>query len=129
LDAALVRKKQFDRWGEVQNRRSEDRIKVTPEVSVTLLIGNDKRDATTKDLSAHGMRMQFLEEIPVKAGDKIRVQVHDPKKKKGTLEVEASVMWMEKSGKLRSVWNMGVGFPSLNEEQGETLRQILLPRR
>lgn len=129
LDSALVRKKQFDRWGEVQNRRSEDRVRVIPEVKVSLAFGKEKREATTKDLSPHGMRMQFLEELPIKKGDVVKVGVHDPVKKKVVLEVEANVMWMEKSGKLRAVWNMGIGFPSLSDEQSETIRQVLLHRR
>jgi hypothetical protein len=45
------------------------------------------------------------------------------------MEVEANVMWMEKSGKLRAVWNMGIGFPTLNAEQSESLQHILLQRR
>ncbi len=129
LDAELVRKKQFDRWGEIQNRRGEDRVRVIPEVKVTLMYGKDRREATTKDLSPHGMRMQFLEELPIKKGDTVRVQVHDPQKKKASLEVEANVMWMEKSGKLRSVWNMGLGFPGLTEDQSESMQQIMLHRR
>lgn len=129
LDAALVRKKQFDRWGEVQNRRSEDRVRVIPEVKVTLSYGKDKREATTKDLSPHGMRMQFLEELPIKKGDLIKVAVHDPVKKKVALELDANVMWMEKAGKLRAVWNLGVGFPQMSDEQSETMQKILLARR
>jgi hypothetical protein len=129
LDIALVRKKQFDRWGEVQNRRAEDRVRVIPEVKVTLIYGKEKREATTKDLSAHGMRMQFLEELSIKKGDIVKVGVHDPVKKKVALEVDANVMWMEKSGKLRAVWNMGIGFPTLSEEQSADLTKILLHRR
>lgn len=129
LDPAVVRKKQFERWGEIQNRRSEDRIRVVPEVKVMLTFGKEKREASTKDLSAHGMRTQFLEELPVKKGDPVKVGVFDPVKKKLALEVEGSVMWMEKSGKLRTVWNMGIGFPSLSEEQSENLKKVLLHRK
>jgi hypothetical protein len=129
LDAEVVRKKQFARWGEIQNRRKEERVRVIPDVKVTLLFGKDKREASTKDLSPHGMRMQFLEELPIKKGETVRIQVHDPQKNKIALDVEANVMWMEKSGKLRSVWNMGIGFPELSAEQTATLQQIVLQRR
>jgi hypothetical protein len=127
-DPEVVRKKQFERWGEMRNRRTEDRSKV-PDVGITIVKGRTKYTAVTKDLSPHGMQVQFLKEVDLTKGERVNVQIHDSSGKKVVLEVSAQVMWMDQSGKLRSVWNTGVSFLDVTAEQQALMAGLLNTQR
>jgi hypothetical protein len=126
LDGDAVRKKQFERWGEVQNRRGEERVRVPNPTKVVIVTQAAKLEASTRDLSANGMRVQFLEDTTLRKKEDVRVQILAGKGSTVALEVQAQVMWVEKSGKLRSVWNMGLSFRSMTPEQQKKMADIIL---
>ena len=126
LDAEVVRKKQFERWGEVQNRRGEERVRVPNPVKVVIVMKNSKVEGTARDVSPKGMRAQVLEETSLRNKDAVKVQVFDPKGGSATMELDAQVMWMEKAGKTRAVWNVGFMFPNATPEQQKKLQSLAL---
>lgn len=116
-----VRSKQFQRWGESFNRRG-DRRRVRREMNVALKAGSQAVNGTTRDISGHGVRVQFLDEINLEKGDGCTLQLYETDSTAGAIELEAKVVWSEKIGKIRPVWNMGLTFSNLTPELSEQLR-------
>ncbi|HUJ76080.1 MAG TPA: PilZ domain-containing protein [bacterium] len=124
MDATIVRSKRFERSGTVQDKRTAVRVPTKTDVSVTLIWGENTKSATTKDVSSQGMRVQFLDEVVIKHGDAVKVQAFD-NSGAVALEMDATVMWTEKSGKIRAIWNVGVGFARLGPEQEKQLKALM----
>ena len=107
IDTQKVRQKLFDRWGNDVSRRMEERHDVEKETAVRITWGGQSYDAETKDLSAHGLRLQLLDDPSLNKGDRIGVQIYRKKDYKDELfAVESEVMWVARVGKRRMVWNL-----------------------
>ena len=127
IDSVKVREKLFERWGSDVNKRMETRYDVEKSTPVTITWDGQSHDAETKDLSAHGLRLQLLEETSLKIGDKIQVHVfRRPDNKEEVLAIASEVMWVARVGKRRMVWNIGIGFIEINEEAKQKLKEFLL---
>jgi PilZ domain len=125
VDPELVRAKMFERAGTMVNKRRAERKEMTPELPITLKWGKDAKQAVGKDLSIHGMKVQFVnDEVALKKDDKVTVLLHDKTGRSMLMELSCSVMWAEKTGRLRTIWNFGVGFPTLTPEQVEKIKEI-----
>ncbi len=125
LDADLVRARQFERTGSKVNKRRSRRKELDPEMKITLKWGKDSKTAMCKDLSAHGMRVQIIDEqVTLKKDDKVQLQVHDKSGRTLLLDLACAVMWAERAGKLRAIWTFGVTFPTLTAEQVDKVREL-----
>lgn len=127
IDAQSVRRKLFGRWGggETVNRRVVERHDSSRQVNVTLVWGDKRADATTRDFSTHGLRLQLLgdEDPGLKKGDGLQVQiVEGPGATEPLFDVEAHVMWVTSGGRQRSVWSIGLAFGEISHEVREGLR-------
>lgn len=126
IDTVKVRQKLFERWGSDVNRRMESRFEVQHPTPITILWDGNSQDAETKDISAHGLRMQLTEETSLKIGDKIQVQLYKkPDFKEKALLIESEVMWVARVGKRRTVWNIGIGFTNISEQLENELKDFL----
>ena len=120
-----VRSMQFQRWGERFNRRG-DRQRVRRMTGVTLGVGRETVRGTTRDISRHGVRVQFLEEVTLQKGDSTHLKVHQSEDSDVVVfEADARVVWAERIGKIRPVWNLGMTLHELTPEQEERLRPLL----
>ncbi len=93
---------------------------------VTLQVGKGGVRGTTRDISMHGVRLQFLDAVTVERGDTVRVQLHQSETSDAvTVELDAQVVWHERVGKIRPVWNVGLSFTGLTEQQNDALRPLV----
>jgi hypothetical protein len=127
IDAQSVRRKLFGRWGggEDVNRRITERFHASRQVSIKLVWGDNSVEATTRDYSTHGLRLQLAgEEDPgLKKGDEIHVHILDsPGAGEPLFDVGAHVMWVTSGGRKRSVWTMGLAFGEIQYEVREQLK-------
>ena len=120
-----VRSMQFKRWGERFNRRG-DRRRFKRMTGVTLGAGKQAVRGTTRDISRHGVRMQFLDEVTLKKGDQVPIKLHPDEQSDAVMfEATALVVWSERVGKIRPVWNIGMTFVDLSPELQEQLAPLL----
>jgi hypothetical protein len=122
-----VRSKQFERWGERFNRRGERR-RFKRMTGVTLATGTGKRGVrgTTRDISRHGVRIQFLEEVVLSKGDDVQIKIHQDEQSDAVVfDGPAHVVWSERIGKIRPVWNIGLTFENLSPEHEAQLKPLL----
>lgn len=122
-----VRSKQFQRWGERFNRRG-DRRRFKRMTGVSLMVGTSKRGVrgTTRDISRHGVRIQFLEEVVLNKGEDVHIKIHQDETSEAVVfDGPAHVVWSERIGKIRPVWNIGLTFENLTPEHEEQLKPLL----
>lgn len=127
VDTQKIRQKLFERWGNDVNRRMDTRHEVTKQVPVRVTTDGKEFDVETKDLSAHGLRLQLLEDPVVQSGEKVTVRVfRDSAYRNEALALEAEVMWVARVGKRRLVWNVGLSFTDISPEMSRNLQAFLL---
>ena len=127
VDAAKIRQKLFERWGEDVSRRVEPRIPIDRPTPVRITWDGGVQEAETKDLSSSGLRLQLLEETGLKIGDKIVVHIfRRPNLEEEALAMNAEVMWVARVGKRRQVWNLGIGFIETDEAKALQLKELML---
>jgi PilZ domain len=120
-----VRSKQFQRWGERFNRRG-DRQRYKRMTGVTVTLGRQVAKGTSRDISRHGVRVQFLDEVKLNKGDLVQLKLHESEgSDKVTFEGSAKIVWSERVGKIRPVWNVGMTFENLSEDQSAALQTML----
>lgn len=124
MQSESVRSKQFQRWGASFNRR-EGHKRYRRETSVTLVMASSEVRGSTRDISSHGVRLQFLEEIAMVKGDTCTLRVHAEETDAPLVDMASKVVWVEKIGRIRPVWNLGLTFTSPTEEQSDILRPLL----
>lgn len=118
-----VRSTQFQRWGEAFNRRGSRR-RVRRTLPVTVRWNGQEHEGNSKDLSTHGMRLQFLEELALGKGDEVTLGVRTSEGGAVELELPARVVWSQVQGRIRAVHNLGVMFGSLSLEQLQRLKEL-----
>lgn len=125
IDTVRVRQKLFDRWGDDVNRRLDERVDIERETPLVLRWDSGETEAVTKDLSAHGARLQLLEDPGLAKEDKLTVEV---KQEDGEIlmTLNSEIMWVARVGKRRTVWNIGVGFTDITPDDEMKLKQFLL---
>lgn len=120
-----VRSKQFERFGERFNRRG-DRRRFKRMTGLTLTMGKQSVRGTTRDISRHGVRVQFIESVELNKGDEVKLKVHaDEKTDAVALDCRGRVAWCERVGRIRPLWNLGITFMELTAEQEEQLQPML----
>jgi PilZ domain len=81
---------------------------------------------TSRDISRHGVRVQFLDEVKLNKGDLVQLKLHESEgSDKVTFEGSAKIVWSERVGKIRPVWNVGMTFENLSEDQSAALQTML----
>lgn len=123
MESDLIRSKQFERWGEHFNRRG-DRARVRKELGVTVKVGRSTIRGSTRDISMHGVRLQFFEEFSLKKGDSTHIKLHEGDSDDVFLEFDARVVWSEKIGRIRPIWAVGMTFVEMTPEIEARLRQL-----
>ena len=129
LNADTVRQKLFERWGDSDsiNRRATKREVVTElDVKTTLISSSGKYLATTMDFSVHGLRLQLIQEdVGLKKGESIQAQIFkDAERNEIAFDLKASIMWINRTGRRRPIWQMGLGFDNLGFEQSQELKEF-----
>lgn len=125
MQSDAIRATQFERWGERTNRRTTDQ-RYRKDKGVIMLLDKKEVKGTSRDISGHGVRIQFLVEASVQKGDKCRIKLLESEDGEEIVEVEARVVWSEKIGKIRPVWNVGMTFTDLTKEQAEKIQPLLV---
>jgi PilZ domain len=93
---------------------------------VTITMGRQPLRGITRDISRQGVRMQFLDEITLKKGDDVKFKLHPDENSDTVLaELTAHVVWSERVGKIRPVWNLGMTFVNLGPDDLERLGPLL----
>jgi len=124
VDANMVRSRQYERAGKLINKRRVTRKEIQPEMPIAILHGREAKPAVCKDLSVQGMRFVAInEELTFKKTDTITCRFLD-KSERVLIELPCTVMWAEKTGRMRTIWNVGVAFPDLTAEQQATIKKI-----
>jgi len=120
-----IRSKQFQRWGDRFNRRA-DRRRFKHMTGVTLAAGKQRVRGTSRDISRHGVRIQFLDEVVLQKGDVVDLKMHQDETSEAVVfTTTAKVVWCERVGKIRPVWNVGMTYENLTPEQDEQLKPLL----
>ena len=124
IDPELVRARQHAREGSRVEKRRATRKDFEPELSLSLVYGGEDKAAVCKDLSLQGMRVVCVgEDIAFKKGDKVTCRFPQ-KSGRILLELACTIVWAEKSGRIRTIWSFGASFPTLTTEQQAAIRQF-----
>jgi hypothetical protein len=124
IDSNMVRARQFERAGKLVNKRRVKRKEIQPEMSISIVHGGESKPAVCKDLSVGGTRFVIVdEEMTFKKDDKVTCQFPD-KSGHVLIELVCTVMWVEKAGRMRTIWSVGVAFPALTSEQEGIIKKI-----
>ncbi|MEE8433640.1 MAG: PilZ domain-containing protein, partial [bacterium] len=125
MQSDAIRATQFERWGERTNRRTVDK-RYHKDKGVIMLLDKKEVKGTSRDISGHGVRIQFLVEANVNKGDECRIKLLETEDGPEIVELDARVVWSEKIGKIRPVWNVGMTFTDLTKEQTEKIQPLLV---
>lgn len=125
VDTDRIRAALLERSKATANKRKEPRKRLHPETKVTLLLGKRTFDATCKDFSASGMRLLLADEHEVfRKDEQVTVRVHDKSGRKLLLELLGPIVWANKFGKTRTVWDFGIRFSELSEQQASMVKEL-----
>ena len=128
IDAKTVRLKLFERWGkgESSNRRVSPRFKIGESISVSLEWEGNKLVALGKDISSYGLRLQIQqEEVVLKKGDMVHLKIYnEPEQRTTKFDIESQIMWIDRIGRRRPVWNLGLSFPTITTEESDALKEF-----
>lgn len=124
MNSDRVRARQFERWGQTFNRRTS-RKRYRKETGLTMIVGKSEVHGQTKDISSHGVRIQFLEEVNAKKGDRCVLKLYEADNGPELVQVDAQIVWLEKMGKIRPIWNLGMTFLDLTGEQSLKIKLLL----
>jgi len=117
IDGEVVRAKQYLRAAlRSEKRRSARRI-VQEEMLVGLHTSKETKTARVFDISKHGMRAQYIgDDIQLRPGEKVQVRFQG---KEGglLLELTCTVVRAWKAGRTRTLWNFGLDFPLMKDDQ------------
>lgn len=130
IDTEALRKKLFERWGEDEkvNRRISKRHEISKPINLSLLLGEEDLRAVTKDYSTHGLRLQVMQEVVrMKKGDKPMTRIFGDKTGDEPLfNLESVIMWINRVGRRRPVWNLGLGFTEMTQDLAKQLEDYFL---
>ena len=128
IDAKSVRRKLFERWGkgETGNRRASPRFEVKGGISVSLEWEGNKIVGLGKDFSSYGLRLQIQqEEVGLKKEDVVHLKIYnEPEQRTTKFDIESQIMWIDRIGRRRPVWNLGVSFPTITMEESDALKEF-----
>lgn len=125
MQSDAVRTTQFQRWGQRTNRRTVDK-RYRKDRGVVMLLDDKEVQGTSRDISGHGLRIQFLAEPNVQKGSECHLKLYESESGPEIVEMDARVVWSEKIGKIRPVWNVGMTFTDLSEEQIGKIKPLLV---
>ena len=125
MQSDAIRATQFKRWGERTNRRTVDQ-RYRKDKGVIMLLYKKEIKGTSRDISGHGVRIQFLVEADVHKGDTCRIKLLETEDGPEIVELDVRVVWSEKIGKIRPVWIVGMTFTDLSKEQAEKIQPLLV---
>ena len=128
IDAKTVRQKLFQRWekGDTANRRVSPRLKIEDSIPVSLEWEGNKLVALGRDISSYGLRLQIQqEEVVLKKGDMVHLKIYnEPEQRTTKFDIESQIMWIDRIGRRRPVWNLGVSFPTITMEESDALKEF-----
>lgn len=128
LNSDEVRSKQFRRLGSDFNRRAgKERHDKKSIVRITFGKGKNKTslEGGTKDISFHGMRLQFLVEVPLEKNDKFVVELMKYEGGEALVKLDAKLVWRERVGRIRPVLNMGISFTKVTGKNADALKAFI----
>jgi hypothetical protein len=117
IDGELVKAKQYLRSGLRAEKRRSSRRKITEEMPVVLHTDKETKTGRVYDISKHGIRVMYIgDDILLKTGDQAHVRFPDSK---GAivLDLLSTVVRSWKAGRTRTLWNYGIAFPLMKEDQ------------
>ena len=128
IDAKSVRRKLFERLGEGDsaNRRVSPRLNVKGNISVSLEWEGNKIVALGKDFSSYGLRLQIQqEEVGLKKEHIVHLKIYnEPEQRTTKFDIESQIMWIDRAGRRRPVWNLGISFPTITMDESDALKEF-----
>jgi hypothetical protein len=125
MDAGTVRAKQYLRSGLLAEKRRAARRNVNGKLFVAVKSAQEDKSLRIMDISTHGMRLQYVgDDIALKTSDRVLCRFLDTPDGPTLLALTSTIVWSEKSGKTRALWNFGIDFPLMAEEQLARLKEI-----
>ena len=128
IDAKSVRQKLIERWGggDSSNRRVTKRFGVEGSIPVSLEWEGNKVVALGKDFSSYGLKLQIQqEEVALKKKDLVQLRIYnEPEQRTTKFDIESQIMWIDRAGRTRPVWYLGVAFPSITTEESAALKEF-----
>jgi hypothetical protein len=125
MDAGVVRAKQYLRSGLLAEKRRSARRKLSEKLMVFVKSASEEKVLRILDISTHGARLLHVgDTIALKNSDRVICRFQDAPQGPVLLELKSTVVWSEKTGKARPVWNYGIDFPMMTPEQLEKLKEI-----
>jgi PilZ domain len=125
LDTPLVKATLLERTGQRADKRSARRQNPVPPPKVLLLMGKKPTEATCKNISPIGVRIQVVEsKVDFKADETLRIRLGDAKGTSGSFDIECVIKWAERAGTLRTVWDLGLEFPELTAAQASKIQDL-----
>lgn len=129
IQAEEVRRKLFSRWqeGEQVSRRSSPRSGLKREVSVEFVWDGQTVQGRLRDYSSDGMRVAVQQpelDLTDQSRPTLRI-LTAPNSDTAEFEAPAQVMWINKSGRDRTVYTLGVMFTDMPPEDTARLKEFL----
>lgn len=129
IQAEEVRRKLFSRWqeGEEVSRRSSPRSDPQREVSVEFVWNGQTARGRLRDYSSNGMRIA-VQQPDLDLNDASRPTLRiltAPNSDTAEFEAPSQVMWVNKSGRDRTVFILGVMFTDMSPEDTTRLKEFL----
>ena len=137
MESEYVRSVLFQRWGQVTDRRTAQRIarenavnlmmsdESAPPSTFELETGEGVLTGVTKDISHYGMRMQFTKAVRLAKGDRVVARIKGRDSGEALLELPATVMWIQREVIVRPVWFVGIAFLQLTAETEHFIADLL----
>lgn len=125
MDLNEVRMAQFERVGEHFQDRRGNRKRIMAERPVHISWDGGSEDGVSRDLSMFGARLQFYENVNLQRDTPVTLTLLEQNSEEAILTAECQVAWVKLLGNLRPLWNVGLAFIDLSEENRDRLREVL----
>lgn len=129
IQANEVRAKLFSRWGEGEkvSRRASKRLEQERQVSIEFAWNGQTARGQLRDFSSNGMRVSVQQqELALEKGAQPKMRImQSPNSDEAEFEATSEIMWVNRSGRDRVVWSMGVMFTDIPPHESARLKEFL----
>ena len=129
IQASEVRAKLFERWseGEKVNRRASPRSSSINEVAIEFAWNGQTARGQLRDYSSTGMRITVQQpelDLEKDSQPKLRI-LASPRSSEMKFEATSQIMWINRTGRERTVWSLGALFTDMPLEETNKLKAFL----
>ena len=129
IQANEVRAKLFSRWGEGEkvSRRASERLNQRRQVAVEFAWNGQTARGQLRDFSSNGMRITVQQQdLALEKGAQPTLRIlKTANSDDAEFEANSEIMWINRSGRDRVVWSMGVMYTDIPPHESARLKDFL----